>query len=336
MRLRYAETHRLLMCSILALFLAQSLVNVLPCGAAEDADRFADWVAALRQEAIAASISPALFDEVFAGLRPLAEVITLDRHQPESEQTLAQYLESVITAERINRGRRLLAGNHELLEKIHQQYGVEPRFLVALWGLETDYGRITGEFPVIGALATLAYDGRRRNFFRPELLAALQILNRSLLDRTQMKGSWAGAMGNLQFLPSVFLRYAVDYNGNGRIDIWQERGDIFASGANYLLQSGWQRDQGWGYEIKLPSGLDPGQANSSAAGALAAWRSLGIVLAGGRPLPEVTGTFSVIQPDGPEGRVFLVNENYQVLLKWNRSHHFGISVCLLADQLRVE
>jgi membrane-bound lytic murein transglycosylase B len=321
-RLRYAGTPRLPICFVLALFLAQSLVGVLPCCAAEDADRFADWVAALRQEAVAASISP--------------EVISLDSHQPETMQTLARYLDSVVTAGRISRGRRLLARYQELLEKIHQQYGVEPRFLVSLWGLETDFGRITGEFPVIGALATLAYDGRRSDFFRRELLAALQVVDRNLLDQTQMKGSWAGAMGSLQFLPSVFLRYAVDYNRNGRIDIWQERGDIFASGANYLLQSGWQRDQGWGYEIELPAGLDPGQANSSAAGASPVWRALGIVRADGQPLPELTGTFSVIQPDGPGGRAFLVNENYQVLLKWNRSHHFGISVCLLADQLWIE
>jgi len=289
------------------------------------------WLKDFHKEAIAAGISRQTLDEAFSGLTPIAKVISLDRNQPEFKLTLDDYLDRVVSATRIEKGRKLLRENRVLLEEIHRQYGVQPRFLVALWGIETDFGRITGDFPVISALATLVYDGRRRDFFKHECLAALRLADDGVLQLAQMKGSWAGAMGELQFLPSVFARYAVDYNDNGSIDVWQERGDIFASGANYLRASGWRQDQGWGMEVALPSDMDQEMLGLAKIKDINDWQDLGVRRVDGRPLPPNTAPASIILPDGTTGRSFLAFPNYQVLLIWNRSHYYAIGVGLLAD-----
>jgi len=302
--------------------------------AAEPVVNFNTWLQALRQEALASGVSRATVDAALTDLKPIEKVVALDRNQPEFKLTLTEYLARVVPTSRIERGRRLLKDNRFMLEEIQGRYGVPPRFLVALWGIETDFGRVTGDFPVIGALATLAYDGRRAEFFRRECLAALQLVDNQVLRLSQMKGSWAGAMGEMQFMPTVFARFAVDYDGNGRIDVWQEQGDIFASAANYLQASGWQRGRGWGYEISLPSDLKPEQVEESRLNTVSAWQGLGIRRQDGQPFPADSGPASVIQPEGPAGRSFLIFNNYQVLLTWNRSHFYAIGVGLLADQLR--
>jgi membrane-bound lytic murein transglycosylase B len=302
--------------------------------AVEPPDDFNTWLKNLQLEALASGISRPTVDAALTDLKPIEKVVALDRNQPEAKLTLAEYLDRVVPATRIEKGRRLLQDNRLLLEEISQQYGVQPHFLVALWGIETDFGRITGDFPVIGALATLAYDNRRSDFFRRECLAALRLVDSGMLQLSQMKGSWAGAMGEMQFLPSVFARYAVDYDGNGRIDVWQDRGDIFASAANYLRAAGWQGMHGWGYEIALPHDFRSDQVGISWMKTVIAWQALGIRRQDGRPFPEDWGPASIIQPDGPAGRSFLVFNNYHVLLTWNRSHQYAIGVGLLADQLR--
>jgi len=302
--------------------------------AGEPSDVFSAWLNDLQREALAAGISRPTVDAALTDLKPIEKVVALDRNQPEFKLTLAEYLARVVPASRIEKGRRRLQENRALLEEIHNRYTVPPCFLVALWGIETDFGRITGDYPVIGALVTLAYDGRRAEFFRRECLAALRLVDDDVLQLSQMKGSWAGAMGEMQFLPSIFARYGVDYDGNGRIDVWQEQGDIFASAANYLRASGWQGGQGWGYEIVLPPDVGPDLIGESRLKPVSEWQEFGMKRRDGKPFSADSGPGSIIQPEGPDGRSFLVFKNYQVLLTWNRSHFYAIAVCLLADQLQ--
>jgi len=200
---------------------------------------FAAWLTALRAEAIEQGISSATLDGALDGVEPLADVIERDRRQPEFTTTFWNYLDRRVTPTRIERGRMLLAQNEELLAEVQRRYGVQPRFLVAFWGLESNFGDYTGNFPVIGAVATLAYDERRSAFFRAQLLDALRILEEGHITPAAMTGSWAGAMGQLQFIPSTFVHYAVDHDGDGRRNIWQSLPDIFASAANYLANIGW-------------------------------------------------------------------------------------------------
>lgn len=321
-------------CLVFCIFF-QTVVSVAPGDgvAAATPDEFSEWLKDFQQEALVAGISRQTVDEALTGITPIVKVIDLDRNQPEFKLTLDAYLARVVSAVRVEKGRQLLQDNRVLLDEIHNQYGVQPCFLVALWGIETNFGRTTGDFPIIPALVTLVYDGRRRDFFKRECLAALRLVDDGVLQLSQMKGSWAGAIGELQFLPSVFARYGVDYNGNGRIDVWQERGDIFASGANYLRSSGWQKDQGWGVEITVPQDIGRESLGQSQVKDVDTWRALGVRRLDGRPLPHVLAPGVIIQPDGATGRSFLVFPNYQVLLIWNRSHYYAIGVGVLADSL---
>jgi membrane-bound lytic murein transglycosylase B len=191
-------------------------------------------------------------------VKPIPRIIELDRSQPEFKLTLKQYLDRIVSDKTVWDGRRLYREHRDLLKKIGDQYGVEPQYIVALWGIETRYGRITGGYPVIAALATLAYDGRRSAFFRAELIRALKILEEGHIALEDMDGSWAGAMGQVQFMPSSFVTYAVDYDGDGRTDIWDNVPDALASAANYLSKSGWARNQGWGGEVNCLKVLIPG------------------------------------------------------------------------------
>ena len=197
---------------------------------------FDEWIAEVRAEAASRGVSEAVLDKAFSNVKPIPKVVELDRKQPEFRLKVDEYLSRVINQRRINTGRRLLAENADLLNEVAEQYGVQPRFIVALWGIETDYGRVTGGFPVIGALATLAYDGRRAAFFREQLLQALDILEQGHIAPAAMKGSWAGAMGQSQFMPSSFHSFAVEHDGDGDKDIWQSREDVFGSIANYLAR----------------------------------------------------------------------------------------------------
>jgi membrane-bound lytic murein transglycosylase B len=235
--------------------------------------------------------------------------------------------ETVVTG-----GREKLVQNRDLLRDISQSYGVQARFIVSLWGIETKFGRITGGYPVIDALATLSYEGRRGKLFRKELLSALRILEEGHITLDKMKGSWAGAMGQVQFMPSSFIHYAVDYDRDGRIDIWNNLGDIFASTANYLSHAGWKGDQTWGRRVQLPNTLEEGLVGLGSQKRLSDWQRLGVRRADGRDLPKSPNLMaSIVTPDGEGGAAFVVYHNYRVLLKWNMSQFFGIAAGSLAD-----
>ncbi len=294
---------------------------------------FEGWLAALRKEALVAGISEATVNRALDDLQPIRRVMELDRDQPELKLTLEQYLQRVVPERRVRQGRRKLAENRALLADVSARYGVQPRFLVAFWGIETDFGRITGGYSVVAALATLAYDGRRGAYFRKELLDALHILDEGHIDVDGMIGSWAGAMGQAQFMPSTFRRYATDYDGDTKIDLWNNRGDVFASAANYLANSGWKGDQTWGRTVRLPADFDRGLISDNIQKPLSEWQALGVRRADGRDLPTRDLMASLVQPDGPSGRAYVTYNNYRAILNWNRSDNFAIAVGTLADRI---
>ena len=296
-------------------------------------ENFSEWLEGLRQEARAKGISEAILHEALDGLQPIPRVIELDRRQPEFTQTFWRYLDARVTEGRVERGRMLLELHAELLDSIEKQYGVQPRFLVAFWGLETNFGDYLGSFPVIASLATLAHDPRRSNFFRSELLAALSILDGGHINAKEMLGSWAGAMGQPQFMPSTFVRFAVDADGDGRRDIWHSLPDIFASAANFLSESGWQGDKTWGREVRLPPGFNLELTGLEMEKNLAAWQALGVRKINGSDLPRVNMKASLILPAGHSGPAFLVYNNYRTTLQWNRSDLYAIAVGHLADRI---
>lgn len=314
-----------------ALALMVGLMAAPPASASQD---FAAWLDGVRAEALAAGISNATLDAALTGIEPIPRVIELDRRQPEFTLTLEQYLGRVVSTARIEKGRAKLAENKPLLEEVAARFGVQPRFVVALWGIETDFGRIDGGFPVVPALATLAFDGRRSAYFRKELMNALRILDQGHITPDRMKGSWAGAMGQSQFMPSSFLNFAVDYDGDGRRDLWTSRPDVFASASNYLARSGWQGDQTWGREVRLPAGFDGALEGPKTRKPLGEWQTLGVRRADGSDLPQRDLPASILRPAGADGPAYLIYDNFHVILKWNRSNFFALAVGRLADSLK--
>lgn len=307
-----------------------------PAAASEVADPppFESWLAELKQEAMRRGVSEETLAAAFEGVAPLPKVLEYDRSQPEFTRTFWQYMDRRVTERRIERGRALLAEHAALLGEVERRYGVQPRFLVAFWGLESNFGDYTGGFRVIDAVTTLAHDRRRADFFRSELLNALQILEGGHISKSRMTGSWAGAMGQLQFMPSTFAAYAIDADGDARKDIWDSLPDVFGSAANYLSQIGWRGDRTWGREVRLPDGFDLELAALSTRKTLAEWQALGVRRTNGADLPVVAGMeASVILPAGHQGPAFLVYENFHNILTWNRSTNYAIAVGHLADRL---
>ncbi len=295
---------------------------------------FETWLSGLKIQALNKGISQETIDAALNDIAPIPRVIELDQKQPEGRLSLAQYQKNVISDARIRQGRRLYREHRAELEKVAQNYGVPAHYIVALWGIETNYGQNTGGFKVIDSLATLAYEGRRARFFRAELLDALQILEDGHITPAKMKGSWAGAMGQCQFMPSSFKAFAVDGNNDGKRDIWTTLPDVFASTANYLSQSGWVADQRWGRPVKIPVNFNRNEISTDITKPLQEWRDMGITTLSGAPLPVASGmAASLIQPDGENGEAFLVYNNFRVLLKWNRSTYFASSVGLLAEKI---
>jgi membrane-bound lytic murein transglycosylase B len=285
----------------------------------------------IKREALRSGIPPHTLHTALSGVELLPRVIELDRRQLGPTLTLDEYLGRVMSEDRILNGRKKLMENRVLLDNIATRYGVQPSVIVALWGIETDFGRITGNFPVIDTLVTLIYDGRRGSFFKKELIHALHILDEGHIPIEEMKGSWAGAMGQLQFMPSTFRIFAVDFDNDGRTDIWKSNEDAFASAANYLAESGWIGDQTWGQEVWLPEEIDQTSIRFKHRKPLSEWKALGVRPLGGQSFPAGDLISSIIQPDGATGRSFLVHGNYRVILKWNRSHRFSLSVGILSD-----
>ncbi len=292
---------------------------------------FGIWLEELKTEALQKGINPSIVNEAFANVKFKEKIISLDRKQPEVTQTFQQYMAGRLPKSLVDQGKARLRENREILEIVGQKYGVQPRFIVALWGVETRFGKYTGGFNVVEALTTLAYDNRRADYFRGELMIALQILNENHISVKDMKGSWAGAMGQAQFMPSSFINFSVDQNGDGRRDIWTTKADVFASAANYLAKSGWIDDQTWGREVKLPKGFDLSLVDLDIRHPMQFWQDLGVRRADGTDLPTRQLEGSLVQPKGGNGQTFLVYNNYRTILKWNRSTYFAMSVGHLAD-----
>jgi membrane-bound lytic murein transglycosylase B len=294
---------------------------------------FDEFLHGVRIEATARGISEATLETALTNLQPIDRVIELDRDQPESEETLQSYVDRLLSEYRVRRGKELLREHAGFFAVISRKYGIPARYLVALWGIESNYGRESGSFPVIGALATLAWDDRRPEFYRSELLNALVILDEKVVQADTYRGSWSGATGPLQFMPSTYLTFAVDGDGDGRRDIWSNLSDAFASGAHYLAESGWQRGYSWGRRVRLPEDFDRTLTGLGSRRPIGEWRSLGVRRADGNPLPSANIDASLLLPDGGTGPAYLVYQNYRTLLRWNRSHLFALTVCHLADQL---
>ncbi len=293
---------------------------------------FADWRQAMRSEAIATGIDAALFDRVFAGVTPDPAVLKADSSQPEFTRPVWEYLDGAVSSSRIGRGRVLLAQHNAMLQRIEQQYGVEAQILVAIWGLESNFGNNIGSHSVIRSLATLAYDGRRQGFWRAQLLAALQILQNGDVPSDRMIGSWAGAMGQTQFMPTTYNQHAVDFDGDGKRDLWNSSADALASAAHYLQASGWQRGQPWGFEVRLPSDFDYALADPDQRRSLTEWAELGV-----RPLAPTgaaaSARASLQLPAGHQGPAFLLLDNFRSILKYNNSTSYALAIGLLADNL---
>lgn len=294
---------------------------------------FDDWLAAFRADAAQQGISETTLDAALTGLAPVERVIELDRRQPEFLQTFSDYLARRLTPARLERGQALLVEHAALLDVLEQAYGVPRTVLVAFWGLETNYGSFLGSLNIPASLATLAYDGRRSAFFRNQLLDALRIIDAGHVAAADMNGSWAGAMGHMQFMPSTFRAYALDADGDGRIDLWNSLPDAMHSAANYLSRAGWRAGEPVAVEVTLPPDFDVKQARIAYRQAVNAWAALGVRTADGSPLPTVAGSAAVVLPQGWQGPAFMVFDNFDVVMRWNRSVNYALSVAQLAHQL---
>jgi len=303
-----------------------------PDAAALEQQRFAKWVADFRATARASGIREATLQSAFDQVQFLPRVIELDRAQPEFTRTVWDYLDNTVSPQRIATGQDKLQQVRAEADAAAAHYGVPATVVVAIWGMESNYGGNYGSTPVIDALATLGFEGRREDWARRELLAALKILDSGDIARDRMIGSWAGAMGQTQFLPSNFLAYAVDADGDGRRDIWGSMPDVVASTANFLSRSGWQAGMPWGVEIKLPAGFDYGRADMAVRQPSAQWAAEGITSMDGQPLPEFADG-SVLLPAGAQGPAFLVGPNFRAVLRYNNSTNYALAVGLLAQRL---
>ena len=299
---------------------------------------FLAWMDGVRAEARTKGISEQTLKEALDGIGPVPRVIELDRRQPETTMTFALYQTRIVSEARISQGRAALAAKRPLLSRISRERGVPPEIILALWGIESNFGRLTGGYNVFAALATLAYDGRRSAFFRDELMKALAIVEGDHLPAERMTGSWAGAMGQCQFMPSSFLKFAADGDGDGRRDIWTNEADVFASAANYLATVGWKRGERWGWPVSAPRGLDAKLASLDVRKTPAEWARLGVKPLGkwGPAAGQTEAGVSLVRPDGPDGPSYLVGDNYRAILRWNRSSYFAVAVGTLGDRIMAE
>lgn len=308
------------------------LFLLLSSSALSQEQSFNDWLAQLRAEAATRGISTATLEALDDLEEPLSRVLELDSSQPEFVQTFTRYLGLRVTDKQVERGQKLLREHGALLEEVRKRHGVQPQYLVAFWAIETNFGSNTGGFSVLQALATLAYNPRRAEFFRSQILTALQIIDDGHISADDMSGSWAGAMGQLQFMPSVFSLHAVDGDGDGKIDIWNSLPDVFNSAANFLSKSGWKGDERWGREILLPPDFDFALAGTNSRKSLQEWSDIGLLTISGTPIPLADMQASVVIPAGAQGPAFLAYDNFRVTRVYNPPIFYALTVGHLADR----
>jgi len=302
----------------------------------DEQQEFEQYKSQLKADAIDAGFGRQFVENVFATIYYRATVVKADKNQPETKITLDKYLKTRVPDWKVKQAVTLLEEHQALLNQVAKEYGVQPRFIVALWGNESNFGRIQGSYPVLSALASLAFEGRREALFKKQFMAALTILQEGHITLKDFNGSWAGAMGQSQFIPTSFLQYAVDYNGDGRKDIWGTPADVFASIANFLASEGWQDDQTWGRQVSVSGDFDYTLAGLERTKfkPLSFWQEQGVRRFNGTDLPQVNINASLIMPDGKNGRIYLVYQNFHTLMKWNRSSYFGVSVSYLSERIK--
>lgn len=297
---------------------------------------FETWKQQFREVAVSEGIHAETVDRALRGLLPDSKVLRLEAHQPEFTKTVWEYLETAASPERIATGQALLHDYAPLLQRIHAQYGVQPEYLLAIWGLESNFGNHTGRYSIVRSLATLAYAGAvdRRDFWQKQLVAALRILQQGDMPPVSMQGSWAGAIGHTQFIPTTFEAYAVDFDGDGHRDLVNSIPDALASTANYLASSGWGRDQPWGFEVRLPTNFDWSKADSDYWLPMNIWGlDDGLTTAQGQVL-DGTGEGFVLLPAGYRGPAFLALHNFQAILKYNNAQNYALAVGYLGDRIQ--
>ena len=306
---------------------------------------FSEWLENVRVEAAKRGIKQSVIDSALKDVKPIKRVLNRDRNQSEFKLTLKRYLNRVVTPTNIKRGQNMAQRHKATLEAVSQKYGVPPKVILAIWGIETRFGLVKANVPLIPSVATLAYDRRRSKYFRAQLFAVLQMLDRGYIDQKSLFGSWAGAMGQPQFMPSSYLAYAQDFDGDGKRDIWKSVPDVLASIANYLAKHGWRSDLTWGREVALPASfaesLQPFKrraargcrARTSEPRSLPAWQSAGIRRVSGRDLPTRNIPAVLVLPDGKEGRAFLTYKNYASIMSYNCAHLYALTVGVLSDRI---
>ncbi|CAH0993397.1 Tn3 family transposase TnXax1 [Sinobacterium norvegicum] len=326
-----------LVTSILLLASTYSSVGVSQQSRVEQTQQspeFSQCIQRLSDRARAEGFREPLIEQTLGQVQEIKRVIALDKKQPEFTQSFSAYLYGRVNEQRIRRGRELYQQYQPLLKQLTAEYGIPGQYLIAFWGLETNYGGYLGKMPIIDSLATLACDARRSEFFSQELMLSLQLMDEYGYDLDKMKGSWAGAMGNTQFMPSTYVKYARDGDGNGKVDLWKSIPDALTSSANFLNGLGWQEQERWGREVILPSGFNYQLAGRQQTMTVAEWGAMGMVMANGQKLPAIEHiNATLLVPAGHQGPAFLLYDNFEIIMKWNRSEFYALSVGHLADRI---
>ncbi|WP_321276010.1 lytic murein transglycosylase [Thiomicrorhabdus indica] len=295
---------------------------------------FDKWLAGFKQRALREGISKQTLEQAFKGVFVDDKVLTSDRKQPEFRRTFFQYLNRAVSSTRVSQGQSNFRRYQRTLKSVEQKYGIPAEVLTAFWGMETNYGGYTGNLSIIQSLATLAYDPRRSDFFSKELIAALKILDRGHVNLSDMKGSWAGAMGQVQFMPSNYLKYAIDGDGNGKINLWKSLPDAFHSAGNFLQTLGWNPDETWGYEVQLPKNFDYYLADGKVQKSVAQWNALGIKGKDPTGKTQPNTQAHLILPSDYRGPAFLVFDNFKVIKRWNNSNNYALAVGYLSQRIK--
>ena len=323
--------HARILAATTALLCGAALLAAGPAQAQDGG--FRDCLNNIKADALKQGVPAATVDRAFQGLTPDQKVIDLDNRQPEFSLTYAKYVGGTVSLDRIQKGQQKMAQHRALLDQLQAEYGIPPQYLMAFWGIETNYGTFMGDFRVVRSVATLACMTKRRDFFSNETVQALRILNNNHMTSEQMRGSWAGAMGNMQFMPSTFTRWAVDRDGNGRIDIWNSLPDAFASAANFLRGIGFKPGLPSSEEVMLPAGFPLDQADTTVEKPVKAWAAMGVKKMNGGALPAVDDAASILLPAGFRGPAFIIYPNFKAVMNWNRSTLYALSVGILARQI---